>query len=203
MLAAATAVLAVAVGGCSSASHDPSRAPSDAQQRTGGTGDQLTRHDKVNDTYGSLPTYLPTNAVDNNAPIRGRAGSPAVTSEGDQVVASVHGVRVVAEISGPVVPGEGLPDPPEATTCTWHVRMRVTGGSLPLAAADFNSLDHLGTIYRVTGVPGQPRIPASVRPGHPASFELRAVMPTGEGVMRWSPDRRTILGEWDFTVEND
>ena len=112
MLAAATAVLAVAVGGCSSASasHDRSQAP----QRTGGSGDQLTRHDKANDTYGSLPTYLPTDAVDNNAPIRGRAGSPAVTSEGDQVVASVHGVHVMAEISGPVVPGEGLPDPPEA-----------------------------------------------------------------------------------------
>lgn len=196
-LAASAVTLGCAVlvlAGCSGAS---------TQDRSGSSGDQLIKHDKTRNSYGALPTYLPSNTVDNNAPIRGTAARPAVTSEGDQVLADVAGAHVVAEVDGPVVPGEGLPDPPETTTCTWTITIRTTGRSLPLSVQDFNSLDHLGTIYRMAAVPGRPRIPTVVRPGHSVRFEVRAVMPTGEGVMRWAPDRQHILGEWDFTVEND
>jgi hypothetical protein len=35
------------------------------------------------------------------------------------------------------------------------------------------------------------------------TFELRAVMPTGEGLMRWAPDAQQIVASWDFVVEND
>ncbi len=200
MLAGLAAV--VLVGGCSG-STTPSAGRTTPSAASHGSAGPLTRHDRANDTYGSLPTWLPSNSVDNNAPLTGTAGNPAVTSEGDEVRATVGGTHVTAQVDGPVVPGEGLPEQPDSTTCTWTVSLRVTGGSLPLSRRDFNSLDHLGTIYRVSAVPGQPPIPSSVTPGHPAHFELRAVMPTGEGVMRWSPNRRTILGEWDFTVEND
>jgi hypothetical protein len=52
-------------------------------------------------------------------------------------------------------------------------------------------------------VPGQPLPPRVLRPGTRMSFELRAVMPTGEGLMRWAPDGRNIVAKWDFIVEND
>ena len=192
------AITIALLGGCSAGSDS-----GPAEHPATGTGNQLVRHDKANDTYGSLPSFLPSNTVANNAPLTGRPDDPAITSEGDEVLATVGAAHVVAKVDGPVVPGEGFPNPADATTCTWRITVRATGGSLPLSTHDFNTLDHLGTIYAVSAVRGQPRIPSTVRPGHPASFELRAVMPTGEGVMRWSPNRRTILGEWDFTVEND
>lgn len=194
---------AILLTGCSGSAHVTARNAGTGHTAIDQTGAQLTRHDAANDTYGSLPSWLPSNSVDNNAPLTGTAADPAITSEGDEILAVVGRAHVVAEIDGPVVPGEGLPQPPDATTCTWRITVRTSGGALPLSPRDFNSLDHLGEIYAMSTVPGQPRIPAVVRPGHPVSFELRAVMPTGEGVMRWSPNRRAILGEWDFTVEND
>jgi hypothetical protein len=42
-----------------------------------------------------------------------------------------------------------------------------------------------------------------LRPGQRASFELRTVMPVGEGAMRWAPAAHELLATWDFVVETD
>ena len=70
-------------------------------------------------------------------------------------------------------------------------------------AAGFTSLDHLGKAYHPALVPGQPKPPATIKPGQTVTFELRVVMVVGEGLMRYAPDGTHIAASWDFVVEND
>ena len=81
--------------------------------------------------------------------------------------------------------------------------MAWAAGAVPISLADFSSIDDFGNVYRPAFVAGQPVPPRVLRPGATVSFELRAVMPTGEGLMRWAPDGRNIVAKWDFIVEND
>jgi hypothetical protein len=39
--------------------------------------------------------------------------------------------------------------------------------------------------------------------GQTLRFKVRAVMPTGEGLMRWAPNGNNIVAKWDYQVEND
>ncbi len=155
------------------------------------------------DSYGSLPAFLPSTTLHPDTVLTGSAGHTALTSEGDAVKVESPSGSVLVTVSGPDVPGEGLPYQAPATTCTWHVTLTDASATMPIAIADFDAIDHLGAIYAMTTVPEQPPIPAAVAPGQTVSFELRAVMPTGEGLMRWAPGRQQILASWDFVVEND
>ena len=155
------------------------------------------------DSYGALPTYLPSAAVQPDSILVGTADDPAVTSQGDEVRVQLAGNSVVATVSGPQVPGEGLPDQTDATTCTWTIKLTGPRAALPIKAADFTTIDHLGVVYHPALVPGQPHPPTVLGPGKTATFELRAVMTTGEGLMRWAPGGRKIVASWDFEVEND
>jgi len=110
---------------------------------------------------------------------------------------------VRATVSGPEVPGEGLPYQARATTCTWTVTLSGATKPLPIPVANFTALDPLGSVYQVALVRGRPEPPAVLAPGQGVTFELRAVMPTGEGLMRWAPAGRQIEASWDFVVEND
>jgi hypothetical protein len=153
--------------------------------------------------YGALPSFLPTTSLQPDSPLTGTAARPALTSEGDAVAARLpHGSALVT-VSGPVVPGEGLPYQATATTATWTVTISHAAGRVPLSTSAFSTIDSLGKTYRPGFVPGQPRPPAMLRPGQGASFELRTVMPVGEGAMRWAPADHDLLATWDFVVEND
>ena len=110
-------------------------------------------------------------------------------------------VRVT--VTGPQVPGEGLPYQAPATTCTWVVTMSGATGPVPVSASDFTSIDDLGHVYRPVFVAGQQVPPKILRPGKTVRFELRAAEAVGEGLMRWAPDGRNIVAKWDFVVEND
>jgi hypothetical protein len=45
--------------------------------------------------------------------------------------------------------------------------------------------------------------PRSLTPGSPVSIALHAVLPTGDGALRWAPEGGRPLAFWDFTVEID
>ncbi len=135
--------------------------------------------------------------------LTGTAQRPALTNQGDGVEVKTQRWSVLVTVSGPQVPGEGLPYQAPSTTCTWVVTMSGATGPVPISAADFTSIDVLGNVYLPKFVPGQPRPPAVLRPGKKVSFELRAAEATGEGLMRWAPDGVNIVAKWDFVVEND
>jgi len=89
------------------------------------------------------------------------------------------------------------------TTCTWTISLSHVKGTVPIRVADFDSIDDQQTVYQLALVPGQPALPATLRTGQSLNFKVRAVMPTGEGLLRWAPDGNNIVAKWDYQVEND
>ena len=188
LLTAAAAVSLAAIGltGCAAQAGDPQAA---------GASDA---------SYGSLPSYLPKSSLTPDSVLTGTESRPALTVEGDAVdVRLGSGGKVRATVTGPVVPGEGLPFQPEATTATFMVTFEAADTSIPLALTQFHAVDHLGAVYALASIPGEPGPPATVEPGQTVSFELRAMMVTGEGILQWAPDERHPVATWDFVVEND
>ena len=153
--------------------------------------------------YGSLPTYLPTDSIQPDSVLTGTASRPALTTQGDQV--DVHlpaGKSLRATVSGPDVPGEGMPYVGPATTCTWTITLDRATGSVPIDLNEFTTIDHLGGTYRLALAPGQPALPPAIGVGQTVSFNVRTRMETGEGLMRWAPGN-ALVASWDFVVEND
>jgi hypothetical protein len=153
-------------------------------------------------TYGALPTFLPTASLKPDGVLTGTAERPALTIEGDAVRVRTSRGTVLATVAGPEVPGQGLPYQGPSPTCTWTVSLSAASGRIPLSVDDFSSTDHLGTIYHPTVVAGSRPPPTVLAPGQTVTFRLRAVMRTGEGLMRWAPERQ-VLAAWDFVVETD
>lgn len=153
-------------------------------------------------TYGDLPTFLGSATAQVDTMLTGTTARPALSAQGEEVQVELAGGEVLVNVVGPEVPGEGLPKVTETTTCTWTVTLSGANARIPLSISDFSSRDHLGTTYRPALVPGQPAPPAQVLPGQRVTFELRAVMRTGEGLMTFSPGGKPVAA-WDFVVEND
>jgi hypothetical protein len=155
-------------------------------------------------SYGSLPRYLPRSSLGADTLLTGTVSRPALTSQGDPVKVILRHGSALVTVSGPVVPGEGLPFQAAADTATWTVTVTHVSAPVPISLSSFSTIDEDGKVYHdLSFVPGQPRPPAFVTPGRTASFELRVVMRTGEGMMRWAPYHNDLLATWDFVVEND
>lgn len=155
------------------------------------------------DSYGSLPTYLNAVAPQHHVPVVSSAQRPALASEGEVVTVQLGGGTLTAQVTGPEVPGEGLPYQSPATTCTWTVTLADASAPTAIDLADFTAIDHLGAVYPVAAVAGSPVVPGVLDPGQTVNFQVRAVMPTGEGLMRWAPNGKQVVASWDFEVEND
>lgn len=153
--------------------------------------------------YDDLPSFLPQDSIRPDGVLTGTATRPALTAEGDAVKAVFAGGSALVTVTGPEVPGEGLPHQAAATTCTWTVTITAISGSVPVRSSDFSSIDHLGVVSLPAFVAGQPDPATVLTSGEKATFELRAYMMVGEGLMRWSPDGTRIVSSWDFEVEND
>jgi hypothetical protein len=153
-------------------------------------------------TYGDLPTFLGSATAQVDTVLTGTTARPALSAQGEEVQVELAGATVLMNVVGPDVPGEGLPEVTETTTCTWTVTLSGATAPIALSVGDFSSRDHLGTTYRPTLVAGQPAPPARVLPGQRVTFELRAIMRTGEGLMTFSPGGHPVAA-WDFVVEND
>ncbi len=176
---ALTALFLAAAGGCTSAS--PAPEPS----------------------YGTLPTFLPSEAGDTDGVLIGTAARPALASQGDAVDVRLAANSVLATVTGPEVPGQGLPHEVPAPICTWTVTLAGPKADLPIAIADFTTLDHLGVVGHPALVPGRGRPPAVLAKGKTVTFQVRTAMTAGEGLMRWSPGGRQTVASWDFQIEND
>jgi hypothetical protein len=150
-------------------------------------------------------TYLPSNILDPevDAPLVGTMSKPALQVEGLPVEVETSAYHVSVTVSGPIVPGEGLPYQPAATTCTWTVTMTGATADVPVSLADFHSVDHLGAVFLMGLVPGEQPLPTVLHKGQTLTFQLRAYELVGEGMMQWAPDHQHVVAYWDYTVEND
>jgi hypothetical protein len=151
------------------------------------------------------PSFLPEKTLhpDVDVALVGTEAKPALQVEGLPVDVKTRDFAVRITVSGPVVPGEGLPVQPAATTCTWTVRMQDARGDVPVSLADFHSVDHLGAVFLMGLVPGEHPPPSVLHPRQSLTFRLRAYELVGEGMMQWAPDHEHVVAYWDYTVEND
>jgi hypothetical protein len=180
------AVMLIALAGCGSSANGSAAA-------------------RTTDQYGGYPSFLPSTTLHyhSDTVLTGTVQRPALTNQGDAVEVKTPGWSVLVTVTGPQVPGEGLPYQAPSTVCTWVVTMSRATGPVPVSASDFSSIDDAGTVYLPALVSGQPKPPKVLRPGETISFELRAAEAVGEGLMRWAPDGQNIVAKWDFVVEND
>ena len=151
------------------------------------------------------PSFLPKSTLDPKVDevLTGTVTRPALTVEGLAVDVKTPAFNVLVSVSGPVVPGEGLPYQPAATTCTWTVTMKDATADSPVSLADFHAVNHLGAYQVPQLVPGEHSPPRVLRPGRILTFKLRAYALVGEGTMQWAPDHRHVVANWDYSVEND
>ncbi len=151
------------------------------------------------------PSFLPKKTIDPkiDAPLTGTEARPALQVEGLPVDAKTKRFDVEITVSGPIVPGEGLPNQPAATTCTWTVTMKDASADVPVSLADFHSVDHLGSVFLMGLVPGEHAPPPVLHPDQTLTFKLRSYELVGEGMMQWAPDHKHVVAYWDYTVEND
>jgi hypothetical protein len=151
------------------------------------------------------PSFLPEKTLQPHvdAALVGTEAKPALQVEGLPVEAKTRAFDVRVVVSGPIVPGEGLPHQQAATTCTWTVTMKDANADVPVSLADFHSVDHLGSVFLMGLVPGEHPPPPVLHRGQTLRFQVRAYELVGEGMMQWAPDHRHVVGEWDYSVEND
>ena len=132
----------------------------------------------------------------------GTYAHPAVTVAGDDVRVETPTFSALADVTGPLVPGEGLSYQPQYVTGTWTVHIWDVKGHIPLSAADFDSVDFVGTEFQLK-TPIGATMPKAVSTGQQVSFQLRAVVPIGEDLFRWAPNGNNVVAKWDNQVEND
>ena len=125
-------------------------------------------------------------------PSRARWQGRRFTVEGLAVNVKTHTFDVSITVSGPIVPGEGLPYQPPATTCTWTVTMKNATADVPVSLTDFHAVNHLGSFQVPQLVPGEPPPPSILHPGQVLTFQLRAYQLVGQGTMQWAPDHRHV-----------
>jgi hypothetical protein len=155
--------------------------------------------------YGGLPAWLPKPRTPVRRVLDASAGHPAFSVEGESVRATIGGAQVLVTAVGPSVPEEGHFPVPPVTPARFIVTFSAATRALPIDAGGFGLVDDRGALHRprVSGLQGAP-LPARVGPGTSSSVELRAVIPTGNGAVTWTPaGARRPTASWDYTAEID
>lgn len=169
-----------------------------------GCGAQVHHHHSSAGKYGKLPSWLPKSKVPVGRVVQASAAHPKLGIEGDTMIVHVGSAQVDVTTVGPQVPEEGQFPVPATTPCAFDVTFAKASAAISLRGPDFTVLDELGHLHlmrisRQGG--GQP--PASVKPGQIVTLVMRAVLPTGSGTLRWSPQSARPVASWDFDVEID
>ena len=151
--------------------------------------------------YGGIPSYLPKATLPVNRVVTAPAAQPQLAVQGATVAVTLDGGRVLATAVGPAVPPFVAPPPP-AVTATFTVSLAQANGTVPVRVSDFTIRDQTGRLVHPQLVAGEAAPPATVPPGGHVTLQLTAVLPTGEGLLRWTPQGSPLVS-WDFVVEND
>lgn len=151
--------------------------------------------------FGTLPAFIPTTTTPVDRVVTASVARPALAVQGVAVNVNLPAGHVLGLVTGPTVPPFVTPPPP-AVTATFTVALSHASGSVPVRLSDFTITDQLGRTFEPTLVVGEKHPPATVSPGATVTFQVTAVMPTGEGRIHWSPGGK-LVASWDFIVEND
>jgi hypothetical protein len=154
--------------------------------------------------YGGLPSWLPKAKIPVGRVLQASSARPQLGIEGDTMVVHVGSAEVTATAVGPQVPSEGQFPVPPTSPCTFDITLAKASGIIPLRQQDFTTVDELGYVHPLlVTLQGGERMPAYIRPGQTLTLVLSAVLPTGNGTLRWSPGASKPIASWDFAVEID
>ncbi len=156
------------------------------------------------DRYGQLPSWLPKAKIPVNRVVNASPTHPWLAIQGDTVSVHLARGRVLVTAVGPAVPEEGQFPVPKTTPCSFTITLTAATSAVPLDPGTFTILDELGRIHSpsvtTTGGGAPPR---AVLPGQTVSLTAKAVLPTGNGQLRWTPEGAAPIVSWDFDVEID
>ena len=154
--------------------------------------------------YGQIPAWLPKATVPVGRTVEASAAHPWLAIEGDTVSVHLADGRAMATAVGPAVPEEGAFPVPATSPCAFTVTLTAASGAVPVSPRAFTILDELGQLHhpRVTAAGGGAP-PARVARGQTVRLTVSAVLPTGNGRLRWAPAGATPIVSWDFDVEID
>lgn len=155
-------------------------------------------------THGKLPSWLPKATAPTDHLVTATRAHPKLAVQGDSIRVDLAHGQVDTTVVGPVVPEEGKFPVPPTSPCSFTITLTHVTGNVPLSAGAFTILAENGRLYRprVLGPHGGP-VPRDVKPGHPVLLTVKAVLPTGGGQVRWTPETGAPIGSWDFDVEID
>ena len=206
VIAAAGAALAAAVvmGGCGSSQATRSATPSatTTHETARVIGTPSARGSTAR--YGTPPAWLPRARVRVGRVVTATPSHPWLAIEGDTVAVRLATGRAMMTSVGPSVPRQGRVAVPTTSPCRFVVTFAAIRGTIPLRAGAFSLLGEDGATHRVqVTLRGGAALPARVTAGHPLTLTLTAVLPTGNGQLRWAPVGSRPTASWDFDVEID
>lgn len=156
------------------------------------------------DVFTNPRGWLPAPATPVGRVVTASPAHPWLAIEGDTVRVLLARGHAMATAVGPAVPEEGQFPVPATSPCTFTITFADVSGTVPLSPAAFTILDRLGKLHhpQVTVQSGRP-VPAEVTAGAPLALTVKAVLPTGGGQLRWTPQGASPVVSWDFDVEID
>jgi hypothetical protein len=154
--------------------------------------------------YGHIPGWLPKTPVAVGRVVNASAGQPWLAVQGDTVSVHLTHGHVLATTVGPAVPREGQFPVPATSPCAFAIALAAASGVVPLSSSAVTIIDELGHLHhpRVT-LAGGAALPSRIPPGTPITLTVKAVLPTGNGRLRWAPSGASPIVSWDFEVEID
>jgi hypothetical protein len=202
VIVAGAAVALIVSSSKSGAPSRPSGRP--VVHREAGTAVGTPRTEASKAKYGGMPSWLPKATVRVGRTVTATPTHPQLAIEGDTVAVHLPGGRAMVTAVGPQVPEEGAYPVPATSPCRFAVTLAAMHGSVPIDSDAFSFLSEHGQLHtaRVT-LRGGGRAPSRVSAGHPVTVSLSAVLPTGNGQLRWAPLGGRPVASWDFDVEID
>jgi hypothetical protein len=168
------------------------------------TAHQTSASAAASQKYGGLPSWLPKSKIPTGRVVQASAAHPQLAIEGDSVVVHLASGSVTVTVVGPNVPEEGQFPVPATSPCAFTVTFAHASAAIVLKRAAFTVLDELGQLhYLKITAQGGGKAASQVTPGKTVTLIMSAVLPTGSGALRWSPEAASPVVSWDFDVEID
>jgi hypothetical protein len=135
--------------------------------------------------------------------VEASAAHPQLGVEGDTMAVMASRGRVSATMVGPDDTIQGQYPPPKTTPCTFVLTLTNAQGTVPINPADFTILDEEGNLYhpKVSMAGGPP--PSTAPINSQVILNIKEVLPTGSGQLRWAAGAAAPVALWDYSVEID
>jgi len=148
---------------------------------------------------GDWPSFLPSPTA--NGVAHGSADSPALSYPGSPVIVQLATGRVTVDVEGPALPPDTKLNA-DQVACTFTITLDDSDTAVPLAASQFDVVDHTGAVHALAPV-ASTTAPARVDPHQTVTLKLAATLPSGEGMLRYHPTEGVVVAAWDYIAETD